>query len=133
MKKTVFPLLLIFLPCFLSAQLVHQKRAFSERWVLDGQQRTATEIRLHLDKADRTAAKYYRAGRRADWVGVGFSVVALVGAGWALGATAGQGDAVPGYGLMLAGSAGLLTSSLIRGAKYDRAVETYNLGAGARK
>ena len=131
MKKTLLFSTLIFLlsSCSLSAQLVHQKRFFTENWYVDGQRLTQPEVQLHLDKANKPAAKHYRRAKNAEAWGYAFNVLSVVGTGWILGATFGDGNANTsgGWALMLVGTTGTLISGAVSSSQFDRAVEVYNL------
>ena len=131
MKKALLFSIILFLlsSCALSAQLVHQTRLFSENWYVDGQRLTRAEVRLHLDKANKPAAKHYRRAQNAEVWGLAFNMLGVVGAGWILGATLGDGSANTGGGwaLMLVGASGTLISGAASSSQFDRAVEVYNL------
>lgn len=132
MKKTLLFSALLFLlsSCALSAQLVHQKRFLTENWYLSGNKVSSNEVRLHLEKTNQPAYRYFKGGQNADWWNLGFSLVSLVGSGWVLGNTAADSPNFPtgGYVLMLGGLTGSIICSTIRNQKFERAVETYNLG-----
>ena len=129
MKHTFFFLLLLLLSsCAVQAQLVHAKRMFSETWYINGQKSDTREVRLHLDKANKEAHKHFRQAKSAETWMLAFNVVAIAGAGWVLGASAGGSDnTLGGWGMLVLGTSGAAISSAVRGSKYDRAVEVYNL------